>query len=487
MARLGRQRSEPNTWPGFVDALATLLMVIIFLLMIFVLAQFFLGQAIVGRDEALSRLQGQVSELADLLSLERQSNTDLRRNVGQLAGELQSSVEQREDLAARLEALALRAEQAEGESGRLNRSLEEAFRTMLADKGTIEQQTRQLAGLANDIAALRALREEMQQEVAAMASRLAQAEQQRDTDKTTVDEQAKRLALLTQDVAGLTELRAKLEKQVSELAVKLGEAESARVSEQELLRIARAQLDDKDTKLADQDDVMRAARAQLDASRAELAEEKEVSESARAQLALLNRQMATLRDQLVKLSAALEASESVSADQKVEITTLGARLNAALASRVQELSRYRSEFFGRLREVLGDHPGVRIVGDRFVFQSEVLFDTGSADIGDAGREQLSRLADTLTELAMRIPPQIDWVLRVDGHTDRVPIATARFPSNWELSSARAISVVKLLMERGIPANRLAATGFGEFQPLDGSTNPAALSRNRRIELKLTER
>jgi chemotaxis protein MotB len=292
---------------------------------------------------------------------------------------------------------------------------------------------------------------------------------------------------LTQDVAGLTQLRTQLEKQVAELAAKLSEAESARVSEEELLRVARSQLEEKDTKLADQDEAMRAARAQLDASRTELAQEKDISESARAQLALLNRQMATLRDQLVKLSAALEASESQSADQKVEISTLGARLNAALASRVQELSRYRSEFFGRLREVLGNQPGVRIVGDRFVFQSEVLFDTGSAEIGEAGREQLARLADTLTEIALRIPPEIDWVLRVDGHTDRIPIATARFPSNWELSSARAISVVKLLMERGIPANRLAATGFGEFQPLDPGTGPAAFSRNRRIELKLTER
>ncbi len=410
MASLRRQRSEPNTWPGFVDALATLLMVIIFLLMIFVLAQFFLGQAIVGRDDALQRLQGQISELADLLSLERQANTDLRRNVGQLTGELQSSVDQRENLALRIESLLLRTEQAEGEAGRLNRSLEEAFRTMLADKGTVEEQSRQILALANDVAALRALRDELQRDVAAMSSRLT-------------------------------------------------EAEGARAADQDQLRTARS----------------------------DLIQEKAVSESARAQLALLNRQMAVLREQLATLTAALEAAEATAAGQKVEISTLGARLNAALASRAQELSRYRSEFFGRLRDVLGDQPGVRIVGDRFVFQSEVLFDTGSADIGDAGRKQLTRLADTLTEIALRIPIEIDWVLRVDGHTDRVPITTARFPSNWELSSARAISVVRLLMERGIPANRLAATGFAEFQPLDPGTGPAALSRNRRIELKLTER
>ena len=406
MARLGRQRSDTNTWPGFVDALATLLMVIIFLLMIFVLAQFFLGQAIVGRDDALQRLQSQIGELAELLSLERRANTDLRRDIGQIFGELQASVDQRENFAIRIESLLLRAEGAENEAGRLNRSLEEAFRTILTDKSTLDEQNRRMVSLANDITALQALRDELRRDVAAMTARLTEAE-----------------------------------------------------GDREQLRVARR----------------------------DLTQEKEISEAARAQLALLNRQTAALREQLNTLNAALAAAEATAANQKVEISNLGSRLNAALASRVQELSRYRSEFFGRLRDVLGDQPGVRIVGDRFVFQSEVLFDTGSADIGEAGHRQLSRLAETLIDIGLRIPVEIDWVLRIDGHTDRVPIATARFPSNWELSSARAISVVRLLMERGIPANRLAATGFSEFQPLDPGTSPAALSRNRRIELKLTER
>jgi len=197
--------------------------------------------------------------------------------------------------------------------------------------------------------------------------------------------------------------------------------------------------------------------------------------------------MLALREQLASLAAALDASEAKAREQEVQITNLGQRLNAALATRVAELARYRSEFFGRLREVLGDRQDVRIVGDRFVFQSEVLFDSASADLGEEGQRQIARLATTLAEIASRIPDNIDWILQVDGHTDRRPIATARFPSNWELSAARAISVVRFLNERGIPFDRLAATGYGEFHPIDEGTDEIALRRNRRIEIRLTQR
>ncbi len=166
---------------------------------------------------------------------------------------------------------------------------------------------------------------------------------------------------------------------------------------------------------------------------------------------------------------------------------LGKRLNAALARKVQELSRYRSEFFGRLRVVLGNRPDIRVVGDRFVFQSEVLFASGSAELGKEGQEQMARLAATLKSIAAKIPPEVDWVLRVDGHTDDVPISTARFPSNWELSTARAISVVKFLISQGIPPGRLAAAGFSEFQPLDTKEDEISRRRNRRIEMKLDQR
>ena len=159
----------------------------------------------------------------------------------------------------------------------------------------------------------------------------------------------------------------------------------------------------------------------------------------------------------------------------------------ALASKVEELSQYRSEFFGELRKALGDREDVRIVGDRFVFQSEVLFGSGSDVIAPGGRDELAKLADALKEIIGRIPAELPWVLQVDGHTDRVPISTPRFPSNWELSTARAIAVAQFLVAQGIPPDRVAARGFAEFQPLDPGDSPEAYSRNRRIEIKLTTR
>jgi len=384
-----RRQRATNIWPGFVDALATLLMVIMFLLMVFVLAQFFLGQALSGRDQALVRLQNQVNELADLLSLERRASDDLRKNIAQLSQELQISVALRDDLKTTVATL-------RRQSDETAQKFADALKTIETDQARIAAQVQELAGLQQDIAALRALREELQAKVADLGGKL--------------QESGKRLLA-----------------------------------------------------------------------------EREISESARAQVALLNRQMAALRETLEKVSAALEASEKLAREQKVEIQTLGARLNAALAGKVQQLSRYRSEFFGRLREVLGDQPDMRIVGDRFVFQSEVLFAKGSADIGDAGKAQLARLAQTLRQISARIPADIDWVLRVDGHTDKDPINTLRFPSNWELSSARAISVIRFLMDQGLSPDRLAATGFGEYQPLDAGNDEIAKRRNRRIELKLTER
>ena len=219
----------------------------------------------------------------------------------------------------------------------------------------------------------------------------------------------------------------------------------------------------------------------------QLTEERKISEAAKAQVALINRQIAELRKQVARLNTALEASEAASKAQKAEIVNLGKRLNAALASKVQELARYRSEFFGRLRQVLGNRRDIRIVGDRFVFQSEVLFGSGSAEMGENGKGQLTQLAQTLKSISAKIPKDLDWMLRVDGHTDRVPIKTAAFPSNWELSMARAISVVKFLISQGIPAKNLAAAGFGEFRPLDARTDEIAYRRNRRIELKLDQR
>ncbi|MCZ6467054.1 MAG: peptidoglycan -binding protein [Alphaproteobacteria bacterium] len=439
MAALARRaRRSTNIWPGFVDALATLLLVLMFLVMVFVLAQFFLNEALSGRDAALQKLESHVSELADLLGLERAQGAELRLNIAQLSEELQASVTLRDDLNATIEALTLRAESAEQTTKRLNKALEEAF-------ATIEADNTKLASQSSELAALSTRAESAEERAARLRKALEDAFATVEADKAKIQVQVRELAALTQSVAALRALKDELETKIAEMSGKLGESEAAVIAE------------------------------------------RDISESARARLALLNRQMAALREQLAQLSAVLEASEVLSKNQKVQIANLGKRLNAALATKVQELSRYRSEFFGRLREVLGRQPGVRIVGDRFVFQSEVLFASGSAELGKQGTEQLGRLADTLREISMKIPKDIDWILRIDGHTDKVPIHTAQFPSNWELSSARAISVVKFLKSREIPANRLVAAGFGEHQPLDDRDDEIGYRRNRRIELKLTQR
>ncbi len=391
-----RNQHRTDIWPGFVDALASLLMVIIFLLMIFVIAQFFLGEALTGRDQALDRLHGQVNELADLLNLERKANETLRINIAQLSGELSASVTLRDDQKQQIQALSLLAETAENQAKKLKSDLASAMKSVATDQAKIKQQLSEIATLSDDIEKLKALREELE---------------------TTV--KAQLTSLTSKDEAIITE--------------------------------------------------------------------KKLSKTARAEVALLNKQLRAIRQQIAQIAATLDASEALAKKQRARIANLGKRLNAALASKVQELSRYRSEFFGKLRDVLGNQKGIRIVGDRFVFQSEVLFTTGSADLGSEGKTQIIQLAGTLKEIIKKIPPKIEWILRVDGHTDRIPIQTSRFPTNWELSTARAISVVKFLVSQGISPTNLAATGFGEFQPIDPRDDEIANLRNRRIELKLTQR
>ncbi|MFN8701088.1 MAG: peptidoglycan-binding protein [Rhodospirillales bacterium] len=364
-----------DVWPGFVDALATLVIAVVFVMMVFAVFQFYLKDVIAGRDDQLARASAQISELAATLALERRQTQDIRQRFDAVVAELQASLAEADRLKTEAAAAtALSAERA--------KALEDANKTIDADRAKVEMQLRELEALAS-------MRLEMER-------RLAAAE----------------------------------------------EATTA---------------------------------------------ERRVSNEAQAQVALLNRQTAELREQLRRLEAILAESERKSAEAQAQIVDLGRRLNLALASRVEELSRYRSEFFGRLRQALGDRAEVRIVGDRFVFQSEVLFASGAATIELDGGRQLQRLAEVLRDTTSRIPKEIDWVLQVTGHTDRRPIATREFPSNWELSSARAISVVRFLMANGLPAERLQAAGMAEFQPIDERDDEVGWRRNRRIELRLTNR
>ncbi|MFN7102333.1 MAG: peptidoglycan -binding protein [Pseudorhizobium sp.] len=343
MALVKNRRRERGVdyWPGFVDALSTLLLAIMFLLTVFVLAQFILSREITGRDEVLTRLNSQIAELTQLLALEKGNAQDLEDTLANLQSSLSTSESER----SRLQSL---LEQGAGSSSTAN--------------------------------------------------------------------------------------------------TRIGE-------------------------LTDQ-----------------LNEEQQVSSRAMNQIDLLNQQIAALRAQIAAVEQALQASEAKDQTSQTQIADLGRRLNVALAQRVQELNRYRSDFFGRLREILSDRENIRIVGDRFVFQSEVLFPVGGADLDAAGQTEMEKLATAVLELAREIPEEINWVLRVDGHTDATPLAgTGRYRDNWELSSARATSVVKYLISQGVPANRLVAAGFGEFQPIAEGDTPEVRNQNRRIELKLTER
>jgi chemotaxis protein MotB len=336
-----RRDSGMNYWPGFVDALSTLVLSIIFLLTVFMVAQFYLSQQISGKDTALARLNAQISRLSELLSLERTGKTSLEAEIAQLHASLSAAQGERERLRGAAEGAQSSNDAGKAEAGKLNSQL----------------------------------------------------------------------------------------------------------------------------------DIEKAATAR-----------------AVAQIEILNQQISALRRQIAALETALGASENKEKESQLHIADLGQRLNVALAQRVQELSRYRSDFFGKLRDILGNRPDIRVVGDRFVFQSEVFFDSGQAVLRPEGRAELDKLASALIDLEKQIPSEINWVLRVDGHTDTRPLSgTSTYKTNWDLSAARAISVVQYLISKGVPPQRLVAAGFGEFQPIDPGTTDEAHSRNRRIELKLTEK
>ncbi|MBT5263981.1 MAG: peptidoglycan -binding protein [Rhodospirillaceae bacterium] len=615
MASIARRRRprDTNIWPGFVDALATLLMVIIFVLMIFIVAQFYLTQTLSGRDEALERLNRQVSELSELLALERDGNAELRFNMAQLSEELQASIASRDRLSAQVNSLLTQRDQmedrlaiavseraglqqrivelessGEGLNQRLTQvlserdgllaklraveedtrlvktqrdeagaGLDDALKIIDANRDTIELQLRDLESLRRDLAALKSVRKSLEVEVAEMlairellqtelvgsekerealaeqlktqedrvaallaAIRLKEGENTELTDKTKRlnEDLSARQAALAEALANLaTEsdrsklleaaIRAKQSENtkltdemkratedlearriaLSEILAKLGSErdrskllEAALASETERTLLSQKEIKQRDIRLEE-------LLSQYDLAQTDLTEEQKVSAEAQRQVKMLNQQLTALRLQLASLQEALDASDVASAAQNVKILDLGKRLNKALASKVQELARFRSEFFGRLRDVLKGRKDIRIVGDRFVFQSEVLFSSGSADIGPEGHVRLADLAAALIDIAERIPSKINWILQIEGHTDSVPIFNERFSNNWDLSSARAISVVEFLITQGIPASRLSATGYGEFQPIDQRSDEIGNRRNRRIELKLTQR
>ena len=656
-------RQNADIWPGFVDALATLLLVVIFLLVVFVLAQFFLNQLLQGKDNRLNSLEQAIAELTSQLDLEQATTAELRLSITQLSSDLQAAVADRDDAAAQLAEVAAdrdesrdrilmledeqallqqtlaalrqdaaRAGELETELARttdlgakLQAELDLARQTVAADKETIELQLAQLIQLQRDLEALETTRADLELEVAEMAAllqaaatakagaaaeiaRLAdllaaaqaaasaleieaadlrqsvtsaeaggrdlEAEVARLTgllgslrqEKAANDQQLAELtsALSTaqgslestrQELAGERSQRADLDQELTRLGALLATNQTEReVREQRLAQLdaelqdSRAQSSERERRIAelaaqltearaaDSSDAatteeLRQAREQLllelgqvrdrssqleaelaaagertmltqrqldernlevadllrNAGRTDeaLATEQALSREALNQVELLNRQINALRVQLAGLEQTLEAEQQKVDEQRVTIADLGSKLNMALANKVEELSRFRSEFFGRLSQVLGDRDDVRIVGDRFVFQSEVLFAAASAEIERGGMDDLRSLAESLLIIAAEIPPDVPWVLQINGHTDRRRIRTPEFPSNWELSTARAINVGQFLIDQGIPPERIAVAGFAQYQPVDDGADEIAYRRNRRIEIKLT--
>ena len=397
-AASSRRRSggADYTWPGYVDALTTLLMVLIFLLSLFSVAQFTLSDALSNRDSAIDSLGKQIGDLASQLSVEKKATQSLQQD---------------------LEKLTLQLRQNQAERDRLNTDL--AAQRRSADGLKIE-------------------RDQLTERLTSMLS-------ERDRLAASLQTQEKAAAAKAED------LQKEIERQRLELT---------------RLAASLAAANDEKGKLF-----------------GDLTEEQKLSAEQKAAVVRMTAELAGLKDELARLNAALEAADVKAKEQQAQIVDLGQKLNRALASKVEELARYRSEFFGKLREALRGQRDVQIVGDRFVFQSEVLFPSGSAQLQPGGEKQLADVAQRLIEIGQTIPRDINWVLQVDGHTDDKPIRNAVFPSNWELSTARAIAVVKFLHSQGIPNSRLVAAGYAEFQPLSAIDT----ARNRRIELKLTNR
>jgi chemotaxis protein MotB len=321
---------------------------------------------------------------------------------------------------------------------------------------------------------------------AATAAAKAEVDAKLEDAYKAIDADRQKVQTMLGDIAVLESLRDELRQQLEAANAQFADLQQKLIASQAESTGLQQQLSQSQSQSTSLQQQLTASLAQIASLKEQLGTSAQQATESGLQVELLNRQLLALRDQLGKLTVALDASEAKAKADEVQVFDLGKRLNEALASKVEELARYRSEFFGKLREVLGNRPDVQIVGDRFIFQSEVLFATGSADIGEDGKRQLAAFADTLKAIGQKIPSDIDWLLRVDGHTDKQPYS-GPYGGNWELSAARAIAVVKFLIDQGIPPNRLVAAGFGEFRPLVDGDTQEDYRRNRRIELKLDQR
>ncbi|WP_108502818.1 peptidoglycan -binding protein [Paracoccus indicus] len=546
------QRFSATIWPGFVDAMTALLMVLMFVLTIFMVVQSVLREQITSQDSTISD-QGQV------ISEQQQQLEGLGQQVAALNQALGAAGDERDALTRDLQEQTARAADAEA-AARERAARITRLRSQL-DQGRQELETAQsrLTDFEAEVATLLAARatdaarvEQLQADVAqahqrASAAEMAIASARSETDAAA---EAARLAAARRDalealVADLRSRNVQAEGALADAQEDLTQAEQDRLAEAEAARLLRDRLETADSELtamtlaleeqrrqaedtltllaaanAAKDDAELQAARQMDeaerqaallaTARQELDQQEGMAEDSQRRVALLNEQVAQLTAQLGSLQALLQAAGDEQDQAELQVAELGQQLNAALLraadesrrrlaleeearqnaeAEAQDLARYRSEFFGRLSQILSGRDGVKVVGDRFVFQSEVLFDTGEATLSPAGRDQIAGVARLLTEISDQIPDEIDWIIRVDGHTDNLPLSgTGRYRDNWELSQGRALAVVRYLTDQlGFPANRLAPTGFADTRPIAPQDTPESRALNRRIELKLTER
>jgi chemotaxis protein MotB len=531
-------RSEAPIWPGFVDALTTLLLVLMFVLTIFMVVQTVLRDTITNQGSELDSLTDQVASLADALGMEQNRATELEAEIGRLGASLSAAQTRGEEQSALIATLSGQLTQRQGELDAAIAKVtgfEAQVAALLAERDAAQGQ---VTSLTATIQQLKEAETRLISDQEALNLALAQARTEMDDQAEAARLAAVRREALESLIASLRVEAGTSKAELEAAQARLSEEEAARLTDAAALEALRKKLADSDTELISMTLALeeqrkraeetltllaaaetKAARAVesgdervtlLATAQAALTAEQEKSLESARRVALLNEQVAELRTQLGSLQALLDAAAAKDVDAKVQLEALGSQLNSALAQVAAEqrrradleaaererlaaenldLEKFRSDFFGQLRQVLAGREGVRIVGDRFVFSSEVLFNPGSADLAPEGRTQIAGVVATLNEVIGQIPPGIDWIIRVDGHTDNLPLSgEGAFADNWELSQGRALSVVRYMQETlGFPPNRMAATGFGEWQPVDTRDTPQARAANRRIELKLTER
>ena len=608
-----RLSESNNIWPGFVDILATLLIVIIFVLMVFTVSQIYLSDAISGRDKALENLRNQINELSKILVIEtkekekiisqledteeslsqKQSDllkqeeysktlqTDIAKKDSEIFIQDQNLIalsDQIKKLLNELRVVGKALETYEGaeitsletdglgerinkalasridQLNQLNISLDKANNELSVNKAELESTIKEFDQANNELSVnkaeleikiqelnksnsnLMAINESLGLDDADLIQQLAAIEKKNELLELSQIETQQTLKLLEKVNADLVLKDEALQDQISQyqeitkdlLAINdsLGLKDASLIEQLEAIRSKNQKLAELNNNLIEKDNtifnlrgkilelnnilsiseekqlvqqeqiegltqnlnILESQKKKIEQESADSISEMELrSSETMKQVAFLTNEIETLKEEISILNDALESNEQTILSKELKIEVLGERLNKALTSKVFELQKYRSEFFGKLKSLLGERDDIKIVGDRFIFESELLFDSASADLQLQGMDKLKQIGLTLKETTNQIPSDIDWIIQVEGHTDKRPINTPKYPSNWELSTARANSVLKLLLELGFPPNRLSAAGYGEFYPISDGETKESLQQNRRIELKLTSR